>query len=89
MRGDSTPQPLSQPNVTLQGGFYRKIARRYSDHWHSGLKTRVRATLDLTKLEIQAVESGEAPLYKTRLEEELGDHVGSELIPVCALVPSA
>ena len=56
------------------GVSIRKIARRYSDN-HSGLKTRVRATLDLTELEIRAVENGEAPFYKTRLEEELKDHV--------------
>jgi len=59
----------------------RKIARRYSDH-HSGLKTLVRATLELSELEIRAVGNGEAPLYKARLEEELGDLVDFELIPV-------
>ena len=59
----------------------RKIARKYSDN-HSGLKTRVRATLGLTELEIRAVENGESPVYKARLEEELGGHVDFELILV-------
>jgi len=66
---------------TNLGASIRKIARRYSDH-HSGLKTRVRATLELTELEIQAVGNGEAPLYKARLEEELRGHVDFELILV-------
>jgi len=58
-----------------------KIAQIYSDH-HSGLKTRVRATVCLTESEIQAVEDEEASFYKTRLEEESGDHVYFELILV-------
>jgi len=68
------------------GFSIRKIAQRYSDH-HSGLKTRVRATLCLTESEIQAVEDGEVPFYKTRLEEELGGHVvlDFELISVADL----
>ena len=68
------------------GVSIRKIARRYSDH-HSGLKTRVLAGLDLTESEIQAVENGEAPFYKTRLEEELGGHVDFEWIPVARHQP--
>ena len=63
------------------GDSIRKIARKYSDN-HSGLKTRVRATLGLTELEIRAVENGESPVYKARLEEELGGHVDFELILV-------
>ena len=66
---------------THLGVSIRKIAQRYSDH-HSGLKTRVQATLDLTESEAQAVQNGEVLLYKTRLEEELGDHVDFELILV-------
>ena len=66
---------------THLGASIRKIAQRYSDN-HSGLKTRVRATLGLTELEIRAVENGESPVYKARLEEELGGHVDFELILV-------
>ena len=63
------------------GVSVRKIARRHSDN-HSGLKTQVRATLALTESEIQAVENGESPVYKARLEEELGGYVNYELILV-------
>ncbi len=61
------------------GVTIRKMARRFSDH-HPGSKTRVRATLSLSPAEIQAVENGETPLYKMRLEEELRDFVDLELI---------
>ena len=57
----------------------RKIAKRFSAR-HPGSKTRVQATLGLTESEIRAVENGETPLYKARLEEELGDCVDFELI---------
>jgi len=74
--GDDYLAELADLGVSI-----RKIAQRYSDH-HPGLKTRVRPYLDLRRSEILAVENGEAPLYKTRLEEELGDHVDFELILV-------
>ena len=73
--------PMTYSNSWPWKVSIRKIAQRYSDR-HSGLKTRVRATLDLSESEIQAVENGEKPFYKTRLEEELGDHVDLELILV-------
>jgi len=38
------------------------------------------------KSEIQAVENGETPFYKVRLEEELKDHVDFELILVALRV---
>ena len=63
---------------THLGASIRKIAQRYSDN-HSGLKTRVQTTLYLAGLEIQAVENGDVPFYKMRLEEELGGHVDFEL----------
>ena len=72
----ATDEELAE--FTHLGVSIRKIAQRYSDH-HSGLKTRVRATLHLTELEIQAVENGETPFYKTRLEEELRDYVDFDL----------
>ena len=57
----------------------RKIAQRFSDR-HPGSKTRVRATLDLAESEMEAVEKGGIPLFKARLEEELGNCVELELI---------
>ena len=59
----------------------RKIAQRYSGR-HPGSKTRVQASLDLREPEIQAVENGDIPFYKAKLEEELGNHVDLELILV-------
>jgi len=67
--------------LTHLGVSIRKIGRRYSDH-HPGLKTRVRGTLNLRQSEVQAVENGETPVYKVRLEEELKDYVDFELILV-------
>jgi len=55
------------------------MAQRFSI-CHPGSKTRVQATLDLWESEIRAVENGETPLYKSRLEEELGNYVDLELI---------
>ena len=37
--------------------------------------------------EVQAVENGETPVYKARLEEELKDHVDFELILVAFRLP--
>ena len=71
---------------THLGVSIRKIGQRYSDH-HPGLKTRVRGTLDLRQSEVQAVENGETPFYKARLEEELKDHVDFELILVALRLP--
>ena len=63
------------------GVSIRKIARGFSDH-HPGSKTRVRATLDLTESEAQAVGNGAIPIFKTRVEEELSKYVDLELIPI-------
>jgi hypothetical protein len=60
------------------GVSIRKIAQRFSDH-HPESKTRVQATLDLTELQIRAVENGEIPLFKAKLEEELGRYVNLEM----------
>lgn len=64
---------------TYMGVSIRGIAQRFSDR-HPGLKTRVRATLPLTESEVRAVESGEVPLYKARVEEELGNYVDLEIV---------
>ena len=75
------------PEVSTHLGVsIQKIGQRYSDH-HSGLKTRVRATFSLMESEVQAVENGETPFYKARLEEELKDHVDFELILVAFRLP--
>ena len=65
--------------LTHLGASIRKVAQRFSDR-HPGSKTRVRATLDLTESEIKAVENGGIPLFKTKLEEELGNFADVELI---------
>jgi len=63
------------------GVSIRKIAQRYSGR-HPGSKTRVQASLDLEESEVRAVENGDIPFYKAKLEEELGDYVDFELIIV-------
>ena len=65
--------------LTHLGASIRKVAQRFSDR-HPGSKTRVRATLDLTESEIKAVKNGGIPLFKTKLEEELGNFADVELI---------
>ena len=74
LEGYDVPAEFTHLGISI-----RKIAQRFSDH-HTGSKTRVRATLDLTESEIEAVGNGETPLFKARLEEGLGDYVDLELI---------
>jgi len=63
------------------GVSVRGIAQRFSDS-HPGSKTKVQAFLNLWEPEIRAVQEGETPWYKERLEQELGNHVDFELILV-------
>lgn len=66
------------PEYERLGVSIQEVAQRFSKHNH-GLKTRVQVIYQPSEKEVQGFESGEIPLFMTKLEEELGTHVALEL----------